>query len=400
MVCVSLVFSFQFSSFYSLHAQVYVDPVTRWVATVDDSLQQIVLTWTPSVDSQAMGYHICTGTPCLDYDTVYGHQNNTYACRDHDPLERHSYRIHVFDSAYNVSSLTPSFGNIVLTADVPPCSSTISVSWNPYVGMPGGVALYRLWMMREPVDESYFVAYSTDTAGPLYQEFGIADNVTHVWLKVQAVGLPDSITGGMLVSQSNIVDVKRLTADSAAFVEIASATYDSAANQVVLSFNIDTSYHTDHYTLWRSIDGGSWNEIARLSPTTDSYVDGPINPYDSLHCYRLSVTDACDMNEKFSNTQCVVVPNPPVPASGIPNVIIAGDAANGTFLPRLRGLKGDLYELFVYNRNGILVFSSTDPDAGWIPAADTPQGAYAYALRCRFNNNVVKIFTGSILVIK
>lgn len=383
-----------------LPAQVYVDPVTRWVATVDDSLQQIVLSWTPSADTQAMGYHICTGTPCLDYDTVFGRQNNTYTCLDHDPLEQHTYRLHVFDSAYNVSSLTPSFGNIVLTADVPPCSSTLSVSWTPYVGMPGGVDRYRLWMMREPVDERYFVAYSTDTAGPLSLEFGIADNITRVWLKVQAVGFPDSVTGGQLVSQSNIIEVKRLTADSAAFVEITSAAYDSASNQVMLSFNIDTSYHTDHYTLWRSIDGRPWSVIAQLPPSVTTSVDGSINPFDSLHCYRLSVTDACDMNEKFSNTQCITVPTPPDPASSIPNVIIIGDPTNGAFLPRLQGLKGDLYEIFIYNRNGILVHHSTDPAAAWIPSTDTPQGAYAYALRCRFNNNIVKIFTGSILVIK
>ena len=65
-------------------------PVTRWVATVDETSRQIVLSWTPSADTQAMGYHICTGNPCLDYDTVFGRSSDSYVCQDHDPLLRHT----------------------------------------------------------------------------------------------------------------------------------------------------------------------------------------------------------------------------------------------------------------------------------------------------------------------
>ena len=106
------------------------------------------------------------------------------------------------------------------------------------------------------------------------------------------------------------------------------------------------------------------------------------------------------MNEKYSATRCVVVPDPPEPSAFFPNAVVVGSTANGTFLPSLRGLKGDLFEMQVYNRQGLLVFSSSDPSAGWTPQPSTPQGAYAYVLRCRFNNNTVKTFTGTILVIK
>ena len=375
-------------------------PVTRWVATVDEYTQQIVLSWTPSVDSQAMGYHICTGNPCLDYDTVFGPQSNSYVCADHDPQEQHTYRIHVFDSAYNASELTPSFGNIVLTADVPQCSTHVTTSWTPYEGMPGGVLGYMLWVKLEPFEEGYTVFHSCGASGPLDYQFDIADGITRVWLKVQAVSYPDSVTGAQLVSQSNIVAVERRTVDSAAFLRIASVDYDSINTCNVLSFDVDTSYHTDHYTLWRSIDGTPWREIAALSPPLAPYYDVDINPYDSLHCYRLSVTDACDMNEKYSSTQCVAIPDPLPPAAAFPNVVILGDPDNGTFLPRLQGLKGNLFEMHVYNRQGLLVYSTGDPTLGWTPSSSIPQGVYTYALRCRFNNNIIKTFTGTILLIK
>ena len=77
----------------------------------------------------------------------------------------------------------------------------------------------------------------------------------------------------------------------------------------------------------------------------------------------------------------------------------AGDPDNGTFLPRLRGLKGDLYELHIYDRKGILVFHTDDAEQAWNPA-DVSQGAYVYSLRVRFVNNIVKTYTGTVIVLK
>ena len=95
-----------------------------------------------------------------------------------------------------------------------------------------------------------------------------------------------------------------------------------------------------------------------------------------------------------------MVPEPPHPAIAIPNVIIAGDDVNGTFLPKIQGLKGDLYELYIYNRTGQLVYQTTDQEAGWTPPASAPQGAYAYLLRCRYNTNDIKTYSGTVTVIK
>ena len=387
-----------FSLFIPLFAQDTVAPVTRWLATVVDN--QIVLSWTPSTDSNVMGYHICTGTPCLDYDTIFGRTSCDYICLDHNPLERHTYRIHVFDSAYNVSALTPSFGNIVLSAAVPQCSTEVTASWTPYVGMPGGVSSYQLWAKLEPLEETFSFRYGTDSAGTLAYQFDIDDRVTRVWLKVHAVGFPDTITGGRLVSQSNVVAVARLTVDSSAFLYVNTVTYDSVTTSIHLTFSADTSYQPDHYTLWRSVDGSPWIPITTLPLPLDSYTDYDVNPFDSLHCYRISVTDACDMNEKYSAVQCVVTPDPPSPAVAIPNTVLVGNPDNGTFLPWFRGLKGDLFEMYIYNRQGILVYSTTDPTIGWTPSATTSQGVYTYAIRCRYNTNTIKTYTGTILVLK
>lgn len=380
---------------FSVSAQRPVAPCTDWLATVDEATQQIVLSWSPSADTDAMGYHICTGNPCLDYDTVFGRFDTSYTCFAHAPTEPHHYRLHVFDSARNVSALTPSFGNMVLQAESSPCDSVAILSWTPYVGMPGGLGGYHVQAWLEPFDTAFVTLGRLDTLAPLSYRVQLSGPVTRVKVKVLAVS-----ADRRLVSQSNVVEFERLTADTADFVEIASITYDSIRILNHLVFNTDTTYPTDHYTLYRSIDGSPWRIVATLTPPVSEFLDRDINPYDSLHCYQLAVDDACGLNTKYSPTECVVVPTPPEPSIYFPNAILAGDPANGTFLPVVRGLQGTLYELHIYNRMGMLVYRTTEPTQGWTPTSDTPQGAYTYRLRCRFNTNFVKQYLGTVLLIK
>lgn len=383
-------------------AQEQVAPVPEWLATVDEATQQIVLSWRPSSDTLTLGYHICTGSPCVDYDTVFGRLDTTYVCLSHDPTEAHLYRIHVFDSAYNVSSLTPAFGNMVLTAEVPYCSTEVNVSWTPCTGMVRGVATYRLLVQREPMDDDYELLYTTDSTGPYAFSFGLPAGVTRARLKVEALSFPDSLTGVQLRSLSNIVTAERRTVDTAAYFEVATVEYDSLAQRNIVTFHVDTAFHAAPYVLWRSVDGRPWEIIDTLDldQIPPVYIDSDLNIFDSLHCYRLTVSDACGVSVRQSEARCVGVPDPPQPAADIPNVIVCGDAANGTFRPRVQGLKGDLYELTIYNRMGQQVCHTTDPDAGWTPAASVPQGAYTYFLRCRYNTNSIKTYSGTIIVIK
>lgn len=389
--------AFHFSSFTALRAQHTVEPVLSWLATVDDS-QRIVLCWSPSADSSAWGYHICSGQPCLDYDTVFGRTDTTLLCLDHSPLETHTYRIHVFDSAHNVSSLTPAFGNMVLTAEVPECSTAVSASWTPYRSMPTGLGRYMLMVRLEPLDSLFETYYTTDSAGDRSFNFDLPVGATAASLRVAAVS-----TDRRLVSLSNTVSVVRRTADTAAYFDVASADFDSLAGAVVLGLSADTAYHgADSCTLWRSVDGQPWRPLAALPwPPPERYADRTVNRYDSLHCYQISVSDACGLNTRYSEARCVVVPPPPPPAVALPNVVVVGDdGPNGEFHPVSSSLMGDIYELYIYDRRGMLVFSTADPLEPWRPAADTPQGVYAYALRLRFADNIVKTYTGTVLLIK
>ncbi|MCR4658815.1 MAG: gliding motility-associated C-terminal domain-containing protein [Bacteroidales bacterium] len=55
------------------------------------------------------------------------------------------------------------------------------------------------------------------------------------------------------------------------------------------------------------------------------------------------------------------------------------------------------YELYIYNRYGLLVFSTTDPAEGWDGTYDgkpCPQGGYAYVYKLAFDNNDRTVISG------
>ena len=391
VACASCI-SFLFSHFSFCMAQTPVDTLTCWMATVDSASQQITLLWRPPADSAVAGYHICTGTPCLDYHTVYGRLDTSYICADHDPLVRHVYSLYVIDSGGNVSQQTPYFGNVVLEADVPECETTVNTRWTPYIGIPSGRPFYKLQTRMEPFDTVFVDRFNTGDSTQLEYSFELAESVTRASLRVLVYG------NNGFESTSNIVTVERRTIDTASVSEIDDVVYDSIHTAVVLTLRVDTAFD---YTLSRSIDGHPLRTLATFHPTTPvwTYTDYDINPYDSIHLYELMVLDACGLNPRYTYAS-VVVPDPPAPAIDIPNVIIAGSDDNGTFLPKIQGLKGDLYELTIYNRMGLMVYHTTDQDAGWTPPTSTPQGAYTYFLRCRYNTNDIKSYSGTFVLIK
>ena len=374
-----------------------------WMVSVDEATQQIFIQWAPCPDSATMGYHICTGRPCVDYDTIFGRLDTTYRCLDHSPLERHTYRLHVFDTARSASPLTPYFCNMVLSADMKPCASSATLSWSPYEGMPAGLDKYQLLARFIPLQDDYSVVYTTDSAGPLRHTIDIPESATQAVFKVQAIGRIGGNVTQRLVSESNRLDLRRQTADTARFLEILSVCYDSIFMRNIITVRYDTAFHASPYTVWHSVNGDPWHMVTSLFSPDTVCVDPGINPHDSLHCYRISVHDACGLNDKYSDTLCRLIPEPPQPAVAIPNVIKVGDSVNGLFCPRVRGLMGTVYELTIFNRLGLQIFHTTDPTACWDPMAHDPdisQGSYAYRLRCQFNDTMIKTYTGTVLVLR
>lgn len=376
-------------------AQRYVAPCSRWVATVDESTQQIILRWSPTTDSLATGYHICSGDTCRQYAILHSRWDTSYVCTDHAPTTAHRYRLHVFDAEGNTSILSPSFGNIVLQAYAAACQSAVSIDWSACEGMYSGVAEYRLYAKSDPSAQGYELIATSDSAAPRHVDYVPPLDAQKVWFKVLAVGRDT-----LIQSTSNVVCVEREAADTSAMLRIDSLLVDSVAYQVKVLLSGSDSSEMPR-SLWRSTNGGQWQRLAMLEGSPTEYTDRDIHPYrDTLLCYRTSLQDACNSDYAFSPQQCTIIPLPPQPDIQVPNALRLGDDANGTFRPYIAGVIGSEYQLFVYNRQGLCVFHTDSPAEAWHPSDTTPQGAYTYLLRVAFADGTIQTLYGTITLIK
>lgn len=269
-------------------------PCEPGVATVDEDSQQIVLSWDPSPDPDILGYYICKGSPCLDYDTAWGRESNTYVCQDLSSLNASVFRVLAFDSCMNPSPLTDPFGNMVLSLDAQDCSSRLSLSWNAYEGMVGGVDEYRLQARYD--DESQWIDLQSLNATTA--QVDVPGNVATVRFRVLA-------QNDHYEAASNIVSYHFSTADSAQYLHISHASVQPDGRSVQLGFYVDPDFQSSGYRLYRAEGSGSFHLIASLpyqGQQRFSYLDESVIADQQVVSYRLSSLDGCGRNEKFSNT--------------------------------------------------------------------------------------------------
>lgn len=362
---------------------------------MDEVSQKIVLRWSPSPDTLAAGYHICTGDTCRQYAVLGSRWDTTYTCDDHSSTMEHRYRLHVFDTSGNTSILTPPIGNMVLHVEAEVCKTVVSVEWTPCVGMYSGVAEYRLYARFSPISQDYILQHTTDSTGFLKYDIELSEGVEEVAVKVCAVGHDT-----LMQALSNVVVVERGRLDTARAVEIDSVKVDSSTYHVELRLNESGQAETN-IALWRSVNGGQWGQIATLSTGQTFYLDNEIHPYqDSLLCYRTTLLDECNNDYAYSEVKCISLPSPADPNVVVANALLLGDESNCFFLPHIDGVIGGDYQLHIYNRQGLCVFSTTNPMEAWYPPNRTARGVYVYMLRVQFADGTTKVVHGAITLIK
>lgn len=110
------------------------------IVTVDTLVDSIVVSWLPSQSEDVAAYIICTGSPCVSPDTVYG---TRYAVEYQD--EPMTFRVFAVDSCGNPSQLSLPCNNLHLDVSADSCGGTLTAQWNDYRNMPGGMGKYCLY---------------------------------------------------------------------------------------------------------------------------------------------------------------------------------------------------------------------------------------------------------------
>ena len=379
-------------------------PCTLHLCSVDTTLRRLRLSWYPSPDPDVMGYYICMGSPCRNYDTVWGRLNNTYLCDESlDLAQGHDFRILAFDSCYQASPLTPYYHNPVLTLYADACSRQLHFSWNQYVNMPDSVTRYRVCYRLNNQDA--FHTFLAGPDGPFSFDTLLPD------LSVSQVYAYLSVENDSLSAYSVPVNFHFVYGDTARYVRISSLSYDDGVPAVTLSIDVDPYFYGRRCYVYRSDGcGGPFLQIAELSRLgtppveTLTYVDTDINRAASSYCYQVGVPDICNQWVKYSDIERLDLPEVLPPAAFFPNVIRYGDADNGLFCPQYFSPLTDGYSLDIYNRFGQRLFHTTTITDCWdgtdFSGTPLPQGVYVYQVRCRYADGSTKVYKGTIMLVK
>ena len=375
-------------------------PCALRLCSVDTLARSILLSWEPSPDTDVMGYYICSGSPCRDYDTVWGRLSSSYLCQQDvsDAAVEHSFRILAFDSCLQASPLTRYYHNPVLILYADSCSRQLRASWNRYINMPDSVGRYRLCLR---IGDSLH-RFDFGSEGPFFMDTLLADPlITEVygWLEV-------SNTSDTLCALSLPVCFRFTCGDTAQHLSIARLSYQASDPSVTLSFDIDDAFLYDTVILYRSQADGEMEEYDRFTMAGSPdyvYIDSDVSRAAVSYSYRIGMYDRCGQWVKLSDTVLLTLPELTDPMAFIPNVLIYGHERCGLFCPYLLGLLPDGYSLDIYNRRGEHIFHTSDPSACWDGTSQgvpQPQGTYIYSIICRHTDGSTQRRLGSITLIK
>lgn len=150
-----------------------------------------------------------------------------------------------------------------------------------------------------------------------------------------------------------------------------------------------TTYDVDHHVL-------STQNTTSTIVTLSSELQGPRH-------YRVSAYEGANSHYgRDDSLQSVTISYCPQTDIWIPNVFTPKENSNNLFRPYFSYVDPASYRLSVYNRQGLLVFDSTDPEDAWDGTSqgmEQPQGVYVYKVEYQANN-MKQHKVGTLLLIK
>jgi len=152
-----------------------------------------------------------------------------------------------------------------------------------------------------------------------------------------------------------------------------------------------------NYVIYRLDSDGNYVQIGTSTGT--QYADSDLNSSARQVCYRVSYIDECNNESDQSVEVCenlsskILIPNAFAPDSTNP--------LNSTF--KIADGVYRNFEFYVYNRWGVLLFSTTDSSQGWdgsFKGQQSPAGSYVYRIRYFDVNDIMTSVSDSFLLIR
>lgn len=279
-------------------------PAEWGVVTVDEATQAIVLQWVPSADTDIMGYLVCEGSPSMAIDTVFGRQSDSYSPAGYAVTSVYQFRICAFDSCRQTSQLTEVCNNLVASCSAAQCSRTVSVAWNGYQQMPGGLGRYEVWRSEDGGAMQLAVQVSDTTVRTA--TFTASASAQTVRVVVKAVSADGATEACSNTASHDFDDGER-----PAYLYLRKVSTSDDGTAVTLTAQTDPAFAATDYTVYRAVDGAPATVAATCRPQAGGvlqWTDRAARPLESRYTYWLGVTDGCGVNELQSLKGSTLLP--------------------------------------------------------------------------------------------
>ncbi|HRH70815.1 MAG TPA: PKD domain-containing protein [Flavobacteriales bacterium] len=216
------------------------------------------------------------------------------------------------------------------------------------------------------------IPFATDAVPDLTYTWDFGDgNTTTGVTPLHCYPDPGSYSVTVTVTDTNGCTNALLSPDLITVRPSPTAAFDPSAS--VTTLDRSTVLFTD-----QSTDAQSWFWQFGDADSTTSTIASPEFRFPAVECYtvRLTVTNAEACTDTTSREICIV----DAPAVYIPNSFTPdGDGINDSFRVVIAGTRPDEFEITVFDRWGVVLFSSGTPDFSW-DGSGTPIGTYPWKL--------------------
>lgn len=158
-----------------------------------------------------------------------------------------------------------------------------------------------------------------------------------------------------------------------------------------------TPIPNSEYIVNRQDSDGNFIEIG--TTTSTQYADSDLNGSASQVCYRVSYRDQCTNESVLSEITCETLSSRVlIPTAFMPEGTLE---ENRTF-KIVEGVYRN-FQFHIYNRWGVLLFSTTDSDKGWdgtFKGQPSPAGSYVYRLKYFDVDDILTSVSDSFLLIR
>lgn len=262
-----------------------------------------IISWDKNAagDTRAYVIYLLVNGATTPIDTVWGDSITTYVDMNNYPCSTNgdfnTYSVAAFDSCGHISALSEMQNTINLTAKKDICDDKITLTWNSYNNMTGGLNHYEVFYSENGSMPSLL---TTSLPGDtVFEHLGLNNGSTYCYV-IRAIG--DSAVSSTSCSVCEVANKP----NQPQFVYIRSASVIEGNDLgVKLRIFTDTTAKVTLYRIERTDDGVNWNAIATLPPDytnpNRSYIDAMALTTVKSYRYRTVVVDSCGVDALTSN---------------------------------------------------------------------------------------------------